>query len=109
MLGVDFYSQGNGEVLASVQQPVRQSPFAHKNLPGRSMLTCTYHCLSPTVSTCSTIYSAIVSDPDHQGVHISRDLPNSATLQAQPNIITLQPAKAPSRNICNHQKENERQ
>lgn len=32
MLGVEFYSQANGEVLASVQQPVSYFPFfIHKD------------------------------------------------------------------------------
>lgn len=35
MLGVDFYSQANGEVLASVQQPVRAYFPAFRRLEGR--------------------------------------------------------------------------
>jgi hypothetical protein len=38
MLGVEFYSQANGEVLASVQQPVSHLPFSFMRTPRKSLL-----------------------------------------------------------------------
>lgn len=90
MLGVEFYSQANGEVLASVQQPVSY-PLLSRQIPPLSVIDS-----GTAVSSRSPLRRSINPSAHLPRIHVACNIPPPRTIYLQPNVTAVQPPTPPT-------------